>query len=246
MRKLSGLAMFLALFVALTPAARATAAPALSMDALRSILVPADQEAPNSTLNTLIPLSDSGAMNEEPAGMEFTPFSCYSFNSAGLGDMQALDGWMQIGARLHETRGQVFFIQMVARVPGGPNLLAIRKAAHTCRTGTLTLEGRMIGLITYQDIRPPRLNSASAYVTRMTVQFPVPTTDEDRALLKKYHFAGGSCPADYVFVAVGDILLWSLDPDADAALQAATIMYQRARAALHPIRHTNEAPPATA
>ncbi|MEU9689114.1 hypothetical protein [Amycolatopsis japonica] len=191
---------------------------------LASVLVPPDQQAPGSvTMDpiTLAQAAEDGGLGTP--GMTSSPESCLSFADDSVGGLGTRTGWMQFG-----RRGPAIFLQVVAKIPGGFDVNRVRTAVASCATGTMTLEGKITGQVTFVEQRPLRLLFGKSFVTRMTTTFPKPANEEEAALLTKYNFHEGECPAEYVFVAVGNLFIWSLDPDPAIAVRAARIMYERA------------------
>lgn len=220
-----------AIFVLAFPSVSPAGGPTTSLDlaALKSVLV-SQADVPEGTFLTdpitLRDIAAAGGLNPL-AGMTSSPTSCLTFVGDALGDIGLLDGWIQFGARPAPLGLHAFSIQLVANIPGGADLRPIRAAALTCQRGTVTLEDRITGSAAFRTQVPPHLKSALALVTRMTTTFEEPTTTSDAELLAKYNFHPGACPADYVFVTMGDVLIWSLDPDPTLAVRAATIMHDR-------------------
>jgi hypothetical protein len=197
---------------------------------LRSMLVPPDQEPGGGFVGAPLTLRDAAAAGGlgSPPGMVTEPASCLSFVGDAYPQLGSDDGWIQFG-----VRGHVYFIQLVADVPGGADVDRVRAAVASCAHGTLTLEGRLTGDVTFTEVPAPALDSATTFITRMMVTFPQPRDADEAALLDRYNFHEGQCPADYVFIAMGSVLIWALDPDPDLALQAATIMHDRGLHVLH-------------
>jgi hypothetical protein len=207
---------------------------ALTLEELKTVLVPRDEQPTGTTVSDPMTLRDAAAYGAlgSPQGMTSSPASCLTFVGDAIGDASALDGWIQFGMRDKEV-GHAYSTQLVVNLPGGADVGKVAAAAETCAHGTLTLEGTLTGDTTFAQVPSPRLAAASTYDTRMTTTFPTPTSTEEQDLLTKYNFHEGACPADYDFVAMGSVLIWSLDPDPDLAQRAATIMHDRTLRAWH-------------
>lgn len=174
--------------------------------------------------------------SDAPGGMVWSPASCANYLEMAVPNLYTLNGWMQATDRLApDFSHDSFFIAEAIQVPGGADLARIRDAAVTCREGTLTLESRVTGRVSYSEVSAPVLQGAKTLQLQVHVTFDKPRDAESAAILARYGYGDGTAAVANLkaaaYVALGDTLLTTFSPDAQAARAMATTMYQRAVAA---------------
>lgn len=225
----------------------AAGSSALSSTQMRSVLVSLGQQPESRFVRGPMTLREAKAANAfvAPASMVFAPQSCATFVDDVLNRMSPVptEGWIQFGSRVHETHNDNF-IQVVVNIPGGASrelLDNIRRSAATCSTGTLTLEGKATGNITYSERTAPVLEGAATLGITGKTKFNTVPGSAEAALVQRYEMppdaqllvnAEQECVAASTFVAMGDTLVMVMEADLNYANTLATTMYNRVAQAM--------------
>ncbi|SDK39042.1 hypothetical protein [Nonomuraea jiangxiensis] len=210
---------------------------------LRSLLVPVDEHP----AGRLIDLESSvAAMAADPLpapwGMVWAPPSCQNYLEEAVPELHSLNGWVRLTDRRAKSFSHDnFYIDMVIESPGGVDVQRISRAAGTCSSGTLTLDAKVVGRVTYTELASPALADASTLTMQIQVQFEPPADRESAEILAKYGYVsardadgqdiGVNNVKQVSYVATGDTLFMVLSPDPDIHRAMPTTLYQRARSA---------------
>jgi len=240
-----GVALAAAVALIITGTMYAASGPAgatkrsLSMDEMRSVLVPLSSQPPSQFMQGPMTLQEAAAQFPEQPGIVFSPRSCLSYFEDVVGPFTSLNGWLQFGSRVHAdgdpsaAHNDTFF-QWVVKIPGGANVGAIAAAVSTCRTGTVTVEGTVTGDVTYTERQAPQFPGAQSYAVTNRVQFHEAPGTEGAAIVARYAGSSAqsisldqqSCQTENVFVGSGDILIIVQEADAAFADGIAGAMLQ--------------------
>lgn len=214
----------------------------LSSEEMRSVLVSLADQPESRFTRGPITLKQAASENAfaAPDTMVFKPKSCATYLEDVVGSLNSLDGWIQYGSRIHEDHNDNF-IQVVVTIPGGADqklLDRIRESMTTCTSGTLTLESKVTGDVSYTERSAPSLPDAATFAaTGRTVFHEEPGTEGSK-IVSTYEMPPDSqllltaeqdCVAEFSFVASGDTLLMVMESDLAFADEVATTMYQRSQ-----------------
>ncbi|MBB5869023.1 hypothetical protein F4553_002402 [Allocatelliglobosispora scoriae] len=163
---------------------------------LRSALVPLSAQPDTRSSAgplTLKQAAESGAMTS-PKGVVFTPANCGDYLARALGNMGDLNGYIQYGSRDHDTHKDNF-IQAAVEIPGGVTQAVIdkvREALKPCATGTVTLDGKVTGQVSYVERPTPALAGTVGYsITGMT-RFAVKPGTPEAKIVENYELPPGA------------------------------------------------------
>jgi hypothetical protein len=202
---------------------------------LHSILVPAQNHpAGNLIEQTLVDFNQTA--NKVPAGVVYSPASCLDWLGVAYPGLYNNQGYIQYteprwDGKFEQNRHGDFYINEVINVPGGVDVNKLDASARTCSNGTITLEGKVVGSISYTKAPGPNVAGATSTAQKINISFPQPKTDEEAALLKKYGFSAGTqATKEAAAVAEGNgTLIYVLSPDAAFATEMATTLHNRAQ-----------------
>ena len=222
--------------------AKSAAAPVtktLDSSQLRDLLVPAAEQPAGSDIKDAITLKEAqtSGLLATPGNLVFQPNACTSYLQNAIGDLGALDGWMQYGSRPHDATSKKYadglFVTVVANIPGGANISKIRAAAAACKTGTLTLNQRVTGTVTFTENHNFALANADTFSMTQGVYFAKAADAASKAVLAENgYLEEATCDSLEAYVGVGDLLIWTLEPNAADSAQITTAVHSKAVAAL--------------
>jgi len=198
---------------------------------LRDVLIPADQQA-GTVIGDGVSLQDAVASGLlQPDGYSFSPQSCIDYLDEAVGGLDSKTGWVQYGTRPDHPDHHIWG-HTVLTVPGGVDINRIRAGAATCRTGTVTLDDKVTGALTYTEIVTPALPGATTFGIVASARYPQVATiadSEAAAVLQKYGEGTEEvCAETVVYVAMGDLLIEVVEPTSDLAFDNARTLYDRA------------------
>lgn len=213
---------------------------------LRSLLVPVREHPAGALIDEEMSLAQiASAPLPLPWGMVWNPASCENYLAMAIPGVFDNHGWLRATDRRSKTFDHDnFYLDMVIEVPGGADVQRIGAAAGTCKSGTLTLDNKVVGKVTYTDVEAPELQSlerASTLTMRIEVSFDAPKDREEAAILAKYHYGPrGGDPEEMFnaqaaishiktasYVSTGDALTMVLSPDARIATEMAAATHRR-------------------
>ncbi|MEO3873502.1 hypothetical protein ABGB18_32220 [Nonomuraea sp. B12E4] len=208
---------------------------------LRSLLVPIDEHP----AGRLIDLESSvAAMAADPLpapwGMVWAPPACQNYLEEAVPHLPRLNGWVRLSDRRSKSFSHDnFYIDMVIETPGGIDVGRIAEAARRCSSGTLTLESKVVGTVTYTELAAPTLAEATTLTMQIQVRFDAPADDATAAIMARYGYvaprgADGRPSAvnnikQVSYVATGETLFMVLSPDPAVIESMPTMLYRRAR-----------------
>jgi hypothetical protein len=198
----------------------------LTLEKMRSVLIPLDKQPQTRFVHGPMTLKEAAANNAfQPApGLVFEPKICASYLAETVGALGSLEGWVQYGSRVNEQHNDNF-IQLVAKVPGADQKLIdkIRAALSGCRTGSLTIEDRAKGRITYEERKAPALQGAATFSVVGMTQFSEQPGTPEYDLVRKFEMppdsqlllnAAQACIAAINITAMGDTIMVVHEADA--------------------------------
>jgi hypothetical protein len=202
---------------------------------LHSILVPAANHPAGNLIEQSLAEFNASA-NKVPAGVVYSPASCLDWLGVAYPGLYNNQGYIQYteprwDGKFDANRHGDFYINQVINVPGGVDVNKLDASARTCASGTITLEGKVVGSISYTKVAGPNVAGAASTAQQINISFPQPKSEEEAALLKKYGFgAGTQAIKEAAVVAEGNgTLIYVLSPDAGFALEMASTLHNRAQ-----------------
>ncbi|WP_117210194.1 hypothetical protein [Allorhizocola rhizosphaerae] len=215
----------------------------LSMEQMRSVLVPQSELPESRYVSGPMTFVEAAAANAfaAPPSMVFSPQSCATYLEDVLGPMESLRGWVQFGSRVDDDHNDNF-VHAVVTVPGGANadlLQKIRSRIFSCQTGTLTLEGRVTGAITYTERQALSLPGATTLAVTGRTQFSETPGTEGYKLVRNYEMPPSAqflvdtaqeCVANVNIAGTGDTLIVAMEADLNLANRVATAMFDQVTA----------------
>jgi hypothetical protein len=200
---------------------------------LRALLVPKDEHPARDLITLELGVKQLGdAPPPLPWGMVWDPPTCENYFETAVPNAYAGHGWMRTTDRRSPTFSHDnFYLDSVIEVPGGVDLDALRRTALTCRSGRLTLDGRVTGTVTYTEVEAPKLSRSKALAMRIEVRIGAPKDDEDAAIIAKYRYGGGRRAVANIkevqHVVSGNLLFTVLSPKPGLARQMAEAVHGR-------------------
>jgi len=160
-----------------------SAGKTLNLEQLMPVLVPLSAQPETRFVRGPMTLKQAAEQNafKPPPSIDFEPEACASYLFDAIGPLDANEGWVQFGSRVHKDHNDNF-IQAVATIPGATTnkvLDKVREALSRCKDGTVTLDGKVTGKITYEERTVPDLRGLSTFaITGMTTFSERPGTAE--------------------------------------------------------------------
>jgi hypothetical protein len=198
---------------------------------LHQLLVPPEQQPSSKVINDPITIKkamETGQFEAAPS-MTGDPSNCLNMGE-GIGDLANLDGWIQSGERSEESAPgslQPYFVTGVFRIPGGARTSIDRVAEilSGCTAGTLSLDlgnGQSIdGTIGYREQTAPAFAGAVSHSSLLRTVLNIPSGEGS--------LVPTTCDATLTILALGDTLVWSVEPTTELATQTVTAVYERAQ-----------------
>ncbi|MBM2620138.1 hypothetical protein JIG36_31950 [Actinoplanes sp. LDG1-06] len=214
-------------------------APQLNADQLKSVLIPAAKQPATSSITKQFTLAEAMAAKQFEAGPGLTssPAGCLTMTDA-LGDLSKITGSLQSGERAASVAPnslQRYFLTAVFHIPGGADkaLDNVAKVISTCTKGTINLDtGKgavKAGSISYKThAAKANVGGAKSLNTTLTTTFLTPATG--KGITANTVPVETQCEAEVVVAAVGDNLLWSVEPTASLSTTAVNTMFSNLQA----------------
>ncbi|GIJ76573.1 hypothetical protein SAMN05443287_10891 [Micromonospora phaseoli] len=216
----------------------AAAAPTkFNNEELRQMLVPeSEQRKTASSVQPTITIAEAvrtGQFGTGP-GIASEPRACLEMTTA-LGDLSGVEGYMHSGERSQAAAPeslQRYFMTAVFQIPGGASTAIdkVAKVLRTCSAGTIRLDtgsGESLrGSISYAEHEAPALNGARTFASTLTTILPwtdPASTDKTVQTLQE-------CDAQLTLAANGDLLIWSVEPTEQLAVNSVRTVHERALA----------------
>ncbi|MBB5870054.1 hypothetical protein F4553_003433 [Allocatelliglobosispora scoriae] len=218
---------------------------ALNSQEMRSVLVNLADQPETRFVRGPLTLKEAAANNAfgAPANMVFKPKSCATYLEEVVGELGDLDGWLQYGSRVSPNRLDNF-IQVVVHIPTGADealLNKIRERVNTCKTGVLTLDGRVSGDITYTERKGLELQGAKTLAFNGRTTFDVEPGSWQYDLVRRFEMPPDAqllvdnqieCVSQANYVAQGQTLILVQEADLSLANKLTEQMHSRVSAAL--------------
>lgn len=202
---------------------------------LHSVLVPVQNHPAGALVEQSLADFNASAA-KVPSGVVYSPASCLDWLGVAYPGLYNNQGYIQYteprwDGKFEQNRHGDFYLNQVINVPGGVDVNKLDASARTCANGTITLEGKVVGTISYTKVPGVNVSGATSTAQRIDIKFPEPKTDEEAALLKKYGFGFGTQAAKYPnVVAEGNgTLIYVLSPDAAFSAEMAMTLHNRAQ-----------------
>lgn len=208
----------------LTAVAAALQTTAIQAD-LRSILLPDNQHPIGTQVVATVSLVDAGTQGllSAPAGLVLVPSKLAYLDA--IGGLADKNGWLQYGSRSNGG----FFMNVVATVPGGGAIEKIKAQVADCNKGSMVLQSKVTGAFSLTERSATALAGASTYALTQSVSFPPAANQEQQSALQSYGFSDvEQCKSEAAFAGTGELLIWTLEPDAGLADQMTATLYGRA------------------
>jgi hypothetical protein len=209
----------------------------LSSAQMHSVLVSLSAQPASESVMTMTLKEAANAFPLPPDSM-YEPKACLSYVYDVVGSFAALDGWISFGTR--SATGKKF-MQFVVNVPKGVDVSAIEASAARCRTGTITLEGKVKGDISLIKNKAPKIDGAGSLSLTTTMQFHEAAGTEGAQILAR-NLSEVESGADFNaqqnltnvsdFSATGSTLVAVEESDQFTADQIVTAMARNMNAAL--------------
>ncbi|MFI7025691.1 hypothetical protein [Micromonospora sp. NPDC049900] len=237
------LAALTALFLAGNGAATAGSQQAVvaqtefSNEDLRQILVPeSEQRKTASIVHPTVTIAEAVATGQfgTGPGMTSEPRACLEMTSA-LGDLRGIEGYMHAGERSQAAAPeslQRYFMTAVFQIPGGASAAIdkVAKVLRTCSAGTIKLDTGngtpLNGTISYAEHEAPALRGARTFASTLTTVLPWSNPSSSDKSVQSV----AECDAQLTLAANGDLLIWSVEPTKQLAVNSVSTVHQRALA----------------
>lgn len=176
---------------------QAASKPAAKSVDLRKVLVPMATQPETRFVRGPMTLKEAAGLNAlvSPPSVAFAPKSCETYLADAIGSpLDKLDGWVQFGSRVHKDHNDNF-IQLVIDIPTGADqklLDRVRAALAPCADGTVTLEGRVTGKITYEERSVPALAGAATFSITGTTKFSEQPGTPEAELVRNFELPPNS------------------------------------------------------
>lgn len=206
---------------------------------LRSVLVPREEHPAADLLEIDVDFAQLAKdVFPLPWGMVWDPPELENYLEV------AFPNWIRFDGVLRTTNRQAksfdherFFIDLAARVPGGADLDKVRRILENAREGTLTLENRVVGTVTYNEVTVPTLaeRDSSYLAVDIQVRFEPAKDEESAEILAKYRYGDGSSVVvnrkRAIYIARGEYLFGAMAPDTELVERVVADVDQRAMTA---------------
>jgi len=169
----------------------------VNVEQLRAMLVPLEEHPARELIDLEFGVEKLAAEPMPiPWGMVWNPASCQNYLEIAIPNLYSNPGWIRATDRRNTSfTHERFYLDMVINVPGRVDVNRIREAAGTCRSGTLTLDYKVTGRVTYTEIQPDELRDVrdgDTLAFRIEISFDAPRDEEELAVLTKYRYAQGA------------------------------------------------------
>jgi len=218
---------------------------ALNSEEMRDVLVNLGEQPETRFVRGPMTLKEAAANNAfgAPATMEFKPATCATYLEDVVGGLDGLDGWVQYGSRVSPNRLDNF-IQVVVHIPAGADealLGKIRDQVNKCKTGVLTLDGKVSGDITYTERGGLDLPGAKTLAFNGRTTFDVEPGSWQYDLVRRFEMPPDAqllvdnqieCVSQANYVAQGETLILVQEADLSLANSITEQMYSNVNKAL--------------